>query len=288
MGDQVMEMLGAGGGLLGLEVADRPDVAVQPAVPIGAFRSVDMHAVFRKAFEAVACCDDVTCAAGSTAARAYAMGAAGSLRHAARLLACADDPATTSVASTGFETRKVGTSELIGGPAGWDTALRCRLADGRHVRAKALWPLTDVEHGIWMRVDAELPNLWCRGRLEVADSGLVFHDDPAGDVKPTARPTADLGRDLLTSGPRDLNLRPASAAALEISLVSGSWYHLATGRRWFADAATARAIVRALGGHVPLDSAMRARLAGIVDRGALVVIERLGWRHMPTPSIAEG
>jgi hypothetical protein len=40
-----------------------------------------------------------------------------------------------------------------------------------------------------------------------------------------------------------------------------------------------------LGGGLPSTSASFARLRGVIDRAALMEIERAGWRHVPTPSI---
>ncbi|NYD89179.1 hypothetical protein [Sphingomonas melonis] len=240
--------------------------------------------MFERAYEAAALCVDLAIAAGSPTARTYALGASGSLRHAAQLLAN-EGRLGGEMDRSGFRTLIVGSSELIGDTSGWDTALRCRTIDGREVRATALWAVADPEDGVWMRVDAALANLWCRGRVEVGSESLVFLDEPGREATPTPRSTVDLGRDLIASCGGDLDRRPALAMALEVSLVSGSWCHLATGQRWFADPSTARAIVRLLGGHPVIDAATSVRLAGVVDREALLIIEELGWRHVPTPSI---
>jgi hypothetical protein len=140
--------------------------------------------------------------------------------------------------------------------------------------------------GVWLRPDPKLPGLWTRGRIELAKSGLCFVDEPNRDIRPTPSAIQDLGRDLINLKLEALSRTPALSAAIEITLVSGSWCHLSSGTRWFADGPTARAIVRMMGGAPPVPPATTSRLHGAIDREALLLIERSGWRHIPTPALA--
>ncbi|MGP7795617.1 hypothetical protein [Sphingomonas sp. CLY1604] len=246
--------------------------------------TTDGFALFSEALTALSRCGDVVNAAADTTARSYVWGAAGALRHAMAFLS-REGLLTETMPGEEFTTRRVGTSELLGGAQGWDTALRCRLPDGSEGRASALWPIEDAEKGVWLRPDAELPGLWRRGHVRLTEDCIVFDDgaQPDGGALPDGGP--DLGRDLMSAGVPSLHRRPAFAVALEITLASGSWCHLDSGRRWFADPHTARSIVRILGATLTIDTATARRLAGVVDREALLLIERQGWRHVPTPSV---
>jgi hypothetical protein len=245
----------------------------------------DAEELFARATHALSDCEDVAVVGGSRAARAYLSGAGGAVRHAFAILVAERQAPAHRTPEAGFEIRRVGTSEVVGGRDGWDTVLRCRLPDGSHATVRALWQVGDHLDGVWMRPDGALPGLWTRGRLEEVGGGLCFRDEPERDRSPVPMRARDLGRDLVALGIRDVSSRPAFAAALEVTLASGSWCHLATGSRWFADDAAARAIVRMLGGGLPSTSASFARLRGVIDRAALMEIERAGWRHVPTPSI---
>lgn len=244
------------------------------------------HAFFSNALEGLSLCEDVAVAAGSSAARAYVAGAAGSLRHALEILLAERGVASHADEIVEFETHRIGTSELIGGSAGWDTALRCTLPDATEATVRALWPTLDPLSGVWLRPDATLPGLWMRGRIEVDKAALRFVDEPERDARPVPQAAQDLGRDLIALKLKTLARTPALSAALELSLISGSWCHVSTGTRWFADDATARSIVRIMGGALPIAPTAMSRLRGVVDREALLLIERAGWRHIPTPGIA--
>lgn len=243
----------------------------------------DAEGIFGRALAALSLCADVAVAGGSTAARSYVSGAAGALRHALEILALEGRILECGSVDEEFETRRVGTSELVGGADGWDTTLRCGMPDGSVGTARALWPAPAPEDGIWTRPDGELPGLWTRGRLELSDIGVTFVDEPDRDRRPEPAAIHDLGGDLVRSGLTGLASRPALARALEVTLSSGSWCHAASRSRWFGDDATARAVVRMLGGTSPVEPSTRARLRGLVDREALLAIERAGWRHVPTP-----
>ena len=216
-------------------------------------------------------------------ARIYVAGAAGALRHALGALH-AEGRVPAPLADAGdFLMRRVGRSELMGSAMGWDAVNRCVLPDGSEGAVRALRPSADPENAIWLRPDTALPNLWSRGRIVLSSTGAAFVDEPDLDSRPVPGGHPDLGRDLLRSGMSDLSRRPALAAALEVTLASGSWCHLETGARWFADPYTARSLVRALGCSSTIDVETRLRLSMVVERGALAIIEALGWRHLPTP-----
>lgn len=245
----------------------------------------DARGHFSRALVALSLCEDVAVAAGSSTARAYVAGAAGALRHALEALANERGTTWANEGTEAFDMLRVGSSDLIGGPDGWDTALRCRLSGGGEETVRALVPAREVDAGIWLRSDPALPGLWARGSLETTAAGLTFVDDGDREVAAIPRAARDLGRDLLALGLDDFSSTPAFAAAMEVTLVSGSWCHTSSGSRWFADEATARSIVRMMGGTAPIAPANGARLRGVVERQALIAIERAGWRHVPTPTI---
>lgn len=245
----------------------------------------DARGHFSRALVALSLCEDVAVAAGSSTARAYVAGAAGAVRHALAALATERGTRWENGGTEAFDMLRVGSSQLIGGPDGWDTASRCRLPDGGEGTVRALVPASEVEAGIWLRLDPAFPGLWARGSLEITPAGLRFVDDGDREVAAIPRIAHDLGRDLLAQGLDDLSSAPAFAAAMEVTLVSGSWCHAASGSRWFADEPTARSIVRMMGGTAPIAQAHGARLRGVIERQALIAIERAGWRHVPTPTI---
>lgn len=263
----------------------RAPAAAAGAMPPLPFPPPHCAALFDDAIRALTMCADAAAAAGSVTARTYAWGAAGALRHALVALANEGKVVPLGDPST-FDTRRVGGGELVGGAVGWDTVGGCLLPDGGSCTAHALWPATDITKGIWLRSDDTLRGLAVRGRVvEDASGSLHFEDDPTADRWPAPPAAHDLGRDLVRDGPTDINRTPALAAALELALVSGSWCHVDSGKRWFADRAGARAILRMMGSPFTLPEGAAARLNGLVDREALVLVERLGWRHLPTPRL---
>lgn len=241
----------------------------------------DCGPIFEEALRATALCADAATACGSAGARTYAAGAAGALRNALEILG-KEGRVGACVRGDDFDVRQAGSSELVGGRLGWDTVKHCRLPDGGTGTARALWPRTDVTRATWLR-SVDTRGFAVRGRVEENGEWMEFVDHPTLDLPPAPPVRHELGRDLVRAGLGDLSRTPALASALEIALVTGSWLHLASGSRWFTDRAGARAIARMLGSPVTVDDNAHRRLAGLIDRGALLLIERLGWRHLPTP-----
>ncbi|TPG40575.1 hypothetical protein EAH79_11820 [Sphingomonas koreensis] len=164
-----------------------------------------------------------------------------------------------------------------------DTIRQCITSDGCQTDVRALVQERRVDRCVWMRRTGELENVQIRGRVELSPEGCRFIEEPALECTVGPFVGCDLGRDIVASG-LDLSARPTFAVALEVTLVAGSWVNLGTGRRWYADSATARAVVRLAGGSPGGDLRLIRRLGGCVDRDVLRHIETLGWRHWPTPS----
>lgn len=245
----------------------------------------DCANLFDDALRALALCSDAVLACGSVTARVYAAGAAGALRHALMALANEGRMRPWADPST-FDVSRFGEGELVGIGGRWDTLRGCAVPAGGSATVHALWPVDRVGEGVWLRTDDEMPALVVRGR--VADDGRgspVFHDEPDADRPAAPRVVHDLGRDLVCSASCEVSRTPALAVALELALACGSWLHVASGTRWFVDPAGARTIVRMLGSPVTIADEGRRRLGGFVDREALVLIERLGWRQAPTPTV---
>lgn len=266
---------------------DEKEAARRPAALPG--RVPDADALFESAMLAIAQCADIATAAGSTASRTYVAGASGALRHAYAILFAEgrvgpSEGAGREVAGAGFDVARRGRSEMIGAAGGWDTILRCRLPDGSTGTVRAVAPMKVPESGVWLRPDPGMEGLWRRGIVSSETDGMLFRDDAAAELPPVPHPGPDLARDLVDRCGADLSRTPALAAALEATLVSGSWLHLGTGRRWFSDAASARTLVRMLGGPVAPARDGIGRLRGMLEREAVLMIEGLGWRHVPTPS----
>jgi hypothetical protein len=233
-----------------------------------------------KAEAALAQCADLVAVAACKPARVYLDAARGNVRHALSALvhrhphlAMGED----------FETSRWGEAEVIGCCGFPDTVLGCVLPDGSRDTVRAIIPARRAERAAWLRPMREAPGVWMRGRVAERDGRPTFVDDVDLELPLAGHAGPDLGRDLVSSG---LNLasRPVLAVSLEVTLAAGSWRHLDTGRRWYADHATARAVVRLLGG-APAAGGLHSGVGGLVDYGALVLIERLGWRHWPTPGV---
>lgn len=182
-----------------------------------------------------------------------------------------------------FEGRRIGESEVIGRAGFADTVVNCKVAYGRDT-VRALVPARTLGSAAWLRPIPDQPGIWMRGRVVESDDGPKFIDDPELELPLACGRGPDLARDLLAAG-LCLTGRPVLAVALEVTLASGSWMHLPTGKRWYADRQTARAVVRLLGGCPAIDAAQSDRLGGCLDHGALAVIEPLGWRQWPTPGL---
>jgi hypothetical protein len=232
-----------------------------------------------RAETALSHCADLLAVAACRPARVYLDGARGAVRHA---LSALSHRYPYLAAGEDFETSKWGEAEVIGCAGFPDTVLDCVLPDGSRETVRALVPARHPGSAAWLRPMREAPGVWMRGRVAEQDGGPVFVDDPDLELSLAGASGPDLGRDLVWSG-LDLTSRPVLAVSLEVTLAAGSWRHLGTGRRWYADHATARAIIRALGG-TPAAGSLHAGV-GFVDYGALVLIERLGWRHWPTPEV---
>ncbi len=246
----------------------------------------DCAELFDDALRALALCSDAAFACGSVTARVYAAGAAGALRHALIALAnegrlrSREDPST-------FDVLRFGEGELVGVGGRWDTLRGCAIPGDGRATVHALWPMDDVGEGVWLRMDNAVPGLAVRGRVvDDGDGSPVFRDEPAADRPAAPSVVHDLGRDLMRSAFFDASRTPAFSVALELALAAGSWLHVASGTRWFVDAVGARTIVRMLGSPITIADEGRRRLGGLVDQEALLLIERLGWRQVPTPTMA--
>jgi hypothetical protein len=235
-----------------------------------------------KAQAALAHCCDLVSLSACRPALTYLRGAEGNVRNAMAQLLHRHPHLADGV---DFDTTRVGNAEVIGCASFPDTVLNCRMPDGSLGAARAIVPARNVESAAWMRPLPEQPGVWMRGRVVFEANILAFVDDREMELPIATRRGPDLGRDLVGSG-LDLSTRPVLAVAMELTLTSGSWVHLPSGRRWFADRQTARAVVRMLGGSPALDEAQAERMGGCVDAGALSLIEGLGWRYWPTPGLS--
>jgi hypothetical protein len=235
------------------------------------------------AMSAVAHCSDLVARAGCRPAATYLDGAGGNLRHALDELV--HRRPHLAPGAEDFDLHTVGGSLVLGTAGFPDTITSCSVDGGDLVEVRALIPSRDATATVWVRPTGELPGVHVRGSVTRGEAGLVFEDEQDRDLlsRPSARP--DLGRDLASAG-LDLSGRPAASAAMEVTLATGSWVHLASGARWYADHATARAIVRLLGGTPGVAPHQVTRLGICVDRACLLAIERVGWRHWPTPRVA--
>ena len=227
-------------------------------------------------------CADLVAAAGCAPATVYLAGAQGNLRRALAELGHRWSHLAPGGVD-GFDVRRHGASEVISVGGYPDTVRRCALGDGGVADLRALVHEPQIEACVWMRPTGELGEVHVRGRVVAATDCLRFVEEPDLECTVVAPPPADLGRDIVASG-LDLSGRATFAAALEVTLVAGSWVHLATDARWYADPATARAVVRLSGGAPGVDVRLATRLGSCVDRGVLCFVETLGWRHWPTPS----
>ena len=238
--------------------------------------------VLESAIASLSHCADLVAAAGCSPAATYIAGAQGNVRRALAELANRW-PHLRACDADDFDVARYGCSEIVSMAGYPDTIRQCITGDGGRVDVRALVQERQVERGVWMQRTCELENVQIRGRVELDTEGCRFIEVP--DLECTAAPVAgcDLGRDILASG-LDLSQRATFAVALEATLVAGSWVHLGTGRRWYSDCATARAVVRVAGGVPGADVRLVRRLGGCVDREVLRHIETLGWRHWPTPS----
>ena len=246
------------------------------------FASDDCASILDEALRTLTLCSDAALACGSVTARVYCAGAAGSLRHA--LAALANEGRLRSADLSTFEVSRLGGGELFGIGGRWDTLRDCVLPGGERGAVRALWPEGRVEDCIWLRGDDAFPGLAVRGRVLLNEGGEpVFKDEPQADRWAAPAVLHDLGRDLVREDLCDISRTPALGVALELALASGSWLHASSGTRWFVDRAGARAIVRMLGSPVAASEDAARRLGGFVDREALLMIESLGWRHLPTP-----
>lgn len=244
----------------------------------------DLPAAIDGALSAIARCRDVASRAGCRPARVYLDGAAGNLRQALAELVHRDHR-LAHLRPPEFDSARVGGSEVFAASGCPDTITACRLPGGGSGLVRALAGARDVADVVWVRPDPALPGLHVRGRVTVGADGCRFEDAPDREDRLAVSPMPDLGCDLMASG-LDLSGRPVLAIALEVALATGSWMHLASGRRWFADQPTARAVVRLLGGCCGADPFLIARLGVCVDREVLLLVEALGWRHWPTPASA--
>jgi hypothetical protein len=239
---------------------------------------------FHDALAALAACADVARGAGSSLASTYIAGAGGNLRHAMTALGGICDLATTADMGT-FDVVRSGKSQLIGTAGRIDTIRDCAMPDGSAGIARALLTAPDPEDGVWLRADAALPGLVVRGTVLATERGMEFSDGAPHRAATPVRPAPDLACDLVRSAGIDLVGSAADAAAWELTLASGSWVHLETGSRWFADRSTARTVVRLMGGTPALTGWPVHRSVVQVDRDVLLAVEALGWRHWPTPSL---
>lgn len=226
-------------------------------------------------------CADVVATAGCAPAVTYVSGAQGAVRRALAELVNRSPHLARDAEE--FDVTRCGASEVIG-VAGYADTIRGCLAGGLRVDVRALVQKRDVERATWMRPTGELEDVHVRGRVELTTEGYRFIEEPDLEFRGGHLPRPDLARDLIASG-LDLAGRPSFAAALEVTLATGSWVHLPTNTRWFADLATARAVVRLAGGSPGVDARLLQRLGTCVDRAVLRLIEGLGWRHWTTPSV---
>lgn len=239
--------------------------------------------ILASAIASLSHCADVVAGAGCAPAVTYLSGAQGNIRRAWDELTHRNPHLAVCIAE-GFDVDRAGSSKVLSINGYPDTIQGCLLEAGGAVDVRALVQERQVERCVWMRLTGEIENVHVRGRVELSPEGYRFIDEP--DLERTAgrRPGPDLARDLVASG-LDLSHRPNFAAALEITLAAGSWVHLPSAARWFSDPATARAVVRLVGGSPGVDVRLFSRLGTCVDRDVLRFIETLGWRHWPTPSV---
>ncbi|WP_457349262.1 hypothetical protein [Sphingomonas sp. UYP23] len=228
-------------------------------------------------------CTDLVAEAGCAPAAAYVSGAQGNIRRAWAELTHRN-PHLGAHANADFDVERVGSSEVISVAGYPDTIRRCGLESGGAADVRALVQELRAERCVWMRPTGELENVQVRGRVVRTAEGFVFLDEPELEAGMHQPSKADLGKDIVASG-LDLSARPTFAAALEVALTMASWVHLGSAARWYADAASARAVVRLAGGTPNVDPRLLSRLGVCVDRGVLRFVETLGWRHWPTPSV---
>jgi len=240
--------------------------------------------VLRDAVAALSHCADLVGEAGCAPAMVYVSGAQGNLRRALAELVHRNAHLAPR-AGDGFDVDTSGSSTVISVAGYPDTIQGCLLDSGGCVDVHALVQERQVERGVWMRRTGELGDVHVRGRVSRTSHGYFFVDEPEFEAGTHQPARSDLGRDIVASG-LDLSRRPTFAAALEVSLATGSWVHLPTNSRWYADSATARAIVRLAAGCPGVDARLIARLGGCVDRDVLRFVETLAWRHWPTPPTA--
>tara|TARA_R110000868_G_scaffold411785_1_gene710577 strand:+ start:57850 stop:58629 length:780 start_codon:yes stop_codon:yes gene_type:complete len=238
--------------------------------------------VFEEAVAVISHCADLASAAGCAPAAAYIAGAGGNVRRALAEIVHRN-PSLNETAPGEFDVETFGQSEILSVAGYPDTIRNCHLSNGELVDVRALIHEKSVERSIWMRPTGELLGVQVRGRVKVTSEGFLFEDDQSEESMKKGVRTADLGRDIVASG-LDLSARPTFAAALAVSLTTASWVHLASGSRWYADAPTARSVVRLIGGAPCVDARLLTRLGVCVDREVLCWIESLGWRHWPTTS----
>lgn len=238
--------------------------------------------VFEEAVAMISHCADLASIAGCAPAAAYMAGAGGNVRRALAEIVHRN-PSLSKVGDGEFDVETLGQSEVLSVAGYPDTIRNCLLSNGDQVDVRALIHERSVERSVWMRPTGELPGVQVRGRVKATSEGYLFEDDQSREEGRKGVRTADLGRDIIASG-LDLSARPTFAAALTVSLTTASWVHLATGSRWYADASSARAVVRLMGGAPCVDVRLLTRLGVCVDREALCWIESLGWRHWPAPS----
>lgn len=238
--------------------------------------------VFEEAVAMISHCADLASIAGCAPAAAYMAGAGGNVRRALAEI-IHRNPGLSKIGDGGFDVETLGQSEVLSVAGYPDTIRNCLLSTGDYVDVRALIHERSVERSVWMRPTGELPGVQVRGRVKATSKGYLFEDDQSQEEGRKGVRTADLGRDIIAAG-LDLSARPTFAAALAVSLTTASWVHLATGSRWYADASTARSIVRLIGGAPCVDARLLTRLGVCVDREVLCWIESLGWRHWPTAS----
>jgi hypothetical protein len=237
--------------------------------------------VLSEALAVIARCADVAAVAGCAPAATYIAGAGGNIRRALAELVHRN-PHLSADGADEFDVQRVGATEVVS-MAGYPDTIRNCLVEGGSTDVRALVQDRQVERCVWMRATGELENVHVRGRVTSSPGGYRFVDEPDREDGFDRCGRPDLGRDLLASG-LDLSSRPTFASALEVALTTASWVHLASRARWYADAASARAIVRLAGGTPTVDARLLSRLGVCVDRAVLREIEALGWRHWPVPS----
>ncbi|MDQ2804360.1 MAG: hypothetical protein M3Y41_17390, partial [Pseudomonadota bacterium] len=185
-------------------------------------------------------CADFAAAAGCSPATVYLAGAQGNVRGALAELGHRW-PHLAAGGTDDFDVHSHGSSEVIGTGGYPDTIRRCALTQGGVADVRALVQQRRVEGCVWMCPTGELEGLHVRGLVEATAEGYRFVEHSDVERAVAARHESDLARDIIASG-LDLSNRATFAAALELTLLAGSWLHLATGSRWYSDPATARAV----------------------------------------------